>query len=211
MKGFFITLEGPDGSGKSTITRLLSTYLKDEGYNIVLTREPGGTKIAEKIRDIILDNRNTSMSYVTEALLYAASRAQHVDEKIIPALNEGKVVICERFVHSSLVYQGIGRGLGVDKVREINDFATQGIKPDISLFFDVDPARALRRKTKRNSGDRLEREHISFHQRVYEGYLKLREIYPDEIRVIDASKTIDDSFAQVKAVVDEILQQKKEG
>jgi len=155
MKGYFITLEGPDGSGKSTITKLLTSYLKDAGYDVVTTREPGGTQISEKIRKIILDNDNTKMSYIAEALLYAASRAQHVHEKILPALKDGSIVICERFVHSSLVYQGIGRGLGIEKIKEINDFAIQGLTPDITLFFDVDPERALDRKTQRNKGDRL--------------------------------------------------------
>ncbi|SDY99142.1 dTMP kinase [Proteiniborus ethanoligenes] len=210
MKGIFITLEGPDGSGKSTITRLLSEYLKEKGQDVVTTREPGGTKISEDIRTIILDSKNTSMSNVTEALLYAASRAQHVSQKIAPAIEEGKIIICDRFVLSSLVYQGIGRGLGVDKIKAINDFAIQGVEPDLILFFDISPEIALKRKTRRNQGDRLEREKLDFHQKVYEGYLSLIEIYEGKIKVIDATKTKENTFEQVRAIVDNLLEKKKE-
>ncbi len=210
MKGLFITLEGPDGSGKSTIARFLADYLKEKGYDVVTTREPGGTKISEDIRNIILDNNNTNMSYVAEALLYAASRAQHVSQKIRPAIEAGKVIICERFVLSSLVYQGIARGLGVEKVKEINDFAIQGIEPDLILFFDIPPDIALRRKTRKNQGDRLEREKLDFHEKVYEGYLSLMEIYKGKIKLIDATKTRDDTFEQVKAALDNLLEKSKE-
>ncbi|WIV12320.1 dTMP kinase [Proteiniborus sp. MB09-C3] len=206
MKGLFITLEGPDGSGKSTIARFLADYIKEKGYDVITTREPGGTKISEDIRDIILDNNNTSMSYVTEALLYAASRAQHVSQKIRPAIDEGKVIICERFVLSSLVYQGIGRGLGIEKVKEINDFAIQGVEPDLILFFDIPPEIAIRRKTKKNQGDRLEREKLDFHRKVYEGYLSLMEVYEGKIKTIDATKTKNDTFQQAKAALDNLFE-----
>lgn len=209
MKGYFITLEGPDGSGKSTITRLLTTYLKEKGYDIVVTREPGGTDISEDIRKIILDNKNVKMSPVTEALLYAASRAQHVYEKILPSIKENKIVICERFVHSSLVYQGIGRELGIENVRKINDFATQGLKPDLTLFFKVNPAKGLNRKRRRNRGDRLEMEDISFHEKVYEGYLELIKMYPDDIKVIDANQSKHYVFQQVKDEIDKLLKDNK--
>ncbi|WP_352420340.1 dTMP kinase [Proteiniborus sp.] len=210
MKGLFITLEGPDGSGKSTIARLLADYLKEKGYDVVTTREPGGTKISEDIRDIILDTNNTNMSYVTEALLYAASRAQHVSQKIRPAIESGKVIICERFVLSSLVYQGIARGLGIEKVKEINDFAIQGINPDLILFFDIPPDVALKRKTKKNQGDRLEREKLEFHKKVYEGYLSLIDIYKEKINLIDATKTKHNTFQQVKVALDNLLEKSKE-
>lgn len=210
MKGLFITLEGPDGSGKSTIARFLADHLKDKGYDVVTTREPGGTKISEDIRDIILDNNNTNMSYVTEALLYAASRAQHVSQKIRPAIESGKVIICERFVLSSLVYQGIARGLGIEKIKEINDFAIQGVDPDLILFFDIAPDIALKRKTKRNKGDRLEREKLDFHKRVYEGYLSLIDIYKDKINIIDAKKTKNDTFQQARAALNNLLEKSKE-
>lgn len=211
VKGIFITLEGPDGSGKSTITKLLSEYLKEKGHDVLTTREPGGTKISEDIRKIILDSRNTSMSDTTEALLYAASRAQHVSQKISPAINEGKIIICDRFVLSSLVYQGIGRGLGVDKVKAINDFAIQGVEPDLILFFDISPEIALKRKTRKNRGDRLEREKIDFHNKVYEGYLSLIELYEGKIKVIDATKTKEKTFEQVKNLVDNLLEKNREG
>lgn len=210
MKGLFITLEGPDGSGKSTIARLLADYLRETGYDVVTTREPGGTKISEDIRDIILDNNNTNMSYVTEALLYAASRAQHVSQKISPAIEKGKIIICERFVLSSLVYQGIARGLGTEKVKEINDFAIQGVEPDLILFFDISPDIALERKTRKNQGDRLEREKLDFHKKVYEGYLSLIEIYRDKIKLIDATKTKNSTFQQVKTAVDNLIEKSKE-
>lgn len=196
MNGIFIVLEGPDGSGKSTMAKMIGEYYEQKGKNIIFTREPGGTKISEKIRDIILDNDNDEMAYETEALLYAASRAQHVHEKIIPNLKKGNVVISERFVYSSLVYQGIGRKLGVDRVNMINDFAINGLKPDLVLFFDIDPEKALNRKIALEEADRLENEDISFHQNVFAGYKKLIEKY-DEIISIDADRTADELFENI--------------
>ncbi|RKD28826.1 dTMP kinase [Thermohalobacter berrensis] len=205
MKGLFITVEGPDGSGKSTQIKLLSEYLQDKGYDIVITREPGGTKISEDIREIILDDKNTGMSPVTEALLYAASRAQHVYEKVIPALKEGKIIICDRFVDSSLVYQGIARGLGIEKIKEINEFAIQGIKPDVTLFLNIDPELASLRRRARQNQDRLEKESIEFHKKVYDGYLRLTKMYPERIKIIDASKSIEKTFNQIKNEIDCLL------
>lgn len=205
MSGIFITLEGPDGSGKSTITEFIVEYLKDLNIDFIVTREPGGTSIGEDIRNIILDKKNINMSPRTEALLYAASRSQHVYEKIRPALEEGKVVLSERFVLSSLVYQGIGRGLGVLDVKAINDFAIEGVNPDLTLFFDIDPVKALSRKTGENSGDRLEMEGVNFHREVYNGYLKLISMYPENIKVIDASKSVEETFEEVKNELDKIL------
>ena len=205
MSGIFITLEGPDGSGKSTITELIVEYLKDLNIDFIVTREPGGTSIGEDIRNIILDKKNTNMSPRTEALLYAASRSQHVYEKIRPALEEGKVVLSERFVLSSLVYQGIGRELGVSDVKAINDFGIEGVNPDLILFFDIDPVEALSRKTGENSGDRLEMEGINFHREVYNGYLKLISMYPENIKVIDASKSVVETFEEVKNELDKIF------
>ncbi|KPU27511.1 thymidylate kinase [Caloranaerobacter sp. TR13] len=206
MKGIFITVEGPDGSGKSTQIRLLEEYLKDKGYNVVVTREPGGTRISEDIRKIILDTSNTDMSPYTEALLYAASRAQHVYETILPALKEGKIVICDRFVDSSLVYQGFARGLGIEKIKEINDFATEGLKPDVTLFFDIDIDTALKRIGNRTTKDRLDKENIEFHRKVYEGYMKIKEIYSHRIEVINAAYDIENTFKQVKSVIDRLLE-----
>ena len=206
MSGLFITLEGPDGSGKSTISRMLVSYLREKDFRVTLTREPGGTDISEDIRHMILDNKNTEMESTTEALLYAASRAQHVGEKIIPAVKANRVVVCDRFVLSSLVYQGIGRGLGVDKIKELNDFATKGLEPDLILFFDIDPEIALKRKTRRSKGDRLEREKLEFHKDVYEGYKSLLNIYGDKVKIIDAKNNKRNVFEQVKQAVDGLTQ-----
>lgn len=203
MKGIFIVLEGSDGSGKSTMAKKIGDYYKDKGREIEFTREPGGTKISEMVRELILDNNNTEMNYRTEALLYAAARAQLVSEKIKPWLNEGKIVISERYVYSSLVYQGIGRGLGVDEVKKINDFAIDGLKPDMVLMLDVNPEKALNRKLNINGGDRLENEDISFHKEVYEGYKKLVPLFP-EIKVINAERKIDEIFDDIKKIINSI-------
>lgn len=203
MRGLFIVLEGPDGSGKSTMAEMIGEYYKKAGREIIFTREPGGTKISEQIRSIILDNNNSEMAYTTEALLYAASRAQHVAEFIKPNLEEGKVVISERYVYSSIVYQGIGRNLGIQKVREINDFAIDGLKPDLVLFFDIDPEKALNRKLSQGEGDRLENEKLGFHKNVYEGYKNIMEYY-DEIISIDADKSADELFRDIKNIINNL-------
>lgn len=191
----FITFEGPDGSGKSTIIQKVYDYLIENNYDVIKTREPGGSPIAEKIRDLILDTENIKMGYRTEALLYAASRAQHVEETILPALNENKIVLCDRFLISSLAYQGVGRGLGIENVRNINDFAINGIFPDFVLFFDVDPITTLKRKSSLDTADRLEKEGNNFHERVYNGY---KEILNSEknIEIIDATQSVEDVFSQ---------------
>lgn len=206
MSGLFITLEGPDGSGKSTVSRMLVSYLREKSIRVTFTREPGGTDISEEIRKIILDNKNTAMKSTTEALLYAASRAQHVGEKIMPAIAANRVVICDRFVLSSLVYQGIARGLGVEQVKTINDFATMGLEPDLVLFFDIDPQKALTRKARRSKADRIEKEKIEFHQSVYEGYKSLLGTYEGKTEIIDASKSKFQVFEQVKRVVDDLIE-----
>lgn len=190
MKGKFIVFEGSDGSGKTTILNNVKKYLDDNGYDYILTREPGGTKISEKIRENLLSNDNDQMSYRTEALLFAASRAQHVDEVIRPNLEEGRLVISDRFVMSSLAYQAYGRQLGYDKVKSINDFAIDGVVPDYTIFFNVDPITVLNRKKKSVKADRLESEEDSYHERVYQGYQKLINMVDDKLIVIDASKSI---------------------
>lgn len=196
MKGLFIALEGPDGSGKSTIAKLIGEYLKARDIAHIVTREPGGTQIGEKIRDLILDKENTHMSDETEALLYAASRSQHVDEKIAPALKEGKVVLCDRFVLSSLAYQGGGRGLGIERVKIINDFAIKDVYPDLILFFHIDPSITLKRKIDDIEVDRLELEGDEFHKNVYKGYMEVLKIYPKNIKVIDARGSIEEVLSQ---------------
>ena len=186
-KGIFITFEGPDGSGKTTQINMLMEHLKNKGYQVVYTREPGGTKISEKIRNIVLDNENKEMSPVCEALLYAASRAQHVEELIKPSLQDGKIVICDRFVESSVVYQGIGRGLGDVKVRDINDFAVNGVYPDLTIMLMIPYEEGLRRKKNQRELDRLENSGDDFHRKVYFAYVKLAEKC-DKIKVINGDR-----------------------
>lgn len=190
----FITFEGPDGSGKSTIIKKVYEKLVNDGFDIVLTREPGGTPIAEKIRDIILDNSNVALDARTEALLYAASRRQHLVEKIRPALKEGKIVLCDRFLDSSLAYQGGGRNLGVQNVLNINLFATENTYPDLTLFFDIDPELGLKRvsQDKKRVADRLDNENENFHEKVYSTFKEIVKTNSQRIITIDASKSIEE-------------------
>lgn len=190
----FITFEGPDGSGKSTIIKKVYEKLINDGFDIVLTREPGGTPIAEKIRDIILDNSNVALDTRTEALLYAASRRQHLVEKIRPALKEGKIVLCDRFLDSSLAYQGGGRNLGVQNVLNINLFATENTYPDLTLFFDIAPELGLKRvsQDKKRVADRLDNENENFHEKVYSTFKEIVNKNSQRIVTIDASKSIEE-------------------
>lgn len=202
MKGIFITIEGTDGSGKSTQIKLLMDYLSSKGCDILFTREPGGTQISEKIRELILDINNVKMTAVTEALLYAAARAQHVEEKIIPAVDEGKIVICDRFVDSSIAYQGAARGLGSDLIKDINKFALRGILPDITLFFDISPEKGILRKKNERNLDRIESEKLVFHKKVYNGYKELCDAYPERIKVINADDTVENVHENVIKEID---------
>lgn len=189
QKGVFITFEGPEGAGKTTVIAELYNRLKDEGRNVILTREPGGIRIAEKIREIILDNNHQEMDEKTEALLYAAARRQHLAEKVMPALREGYIVLCDRFVDSSLAYQGYGRGLGIDEVLSINEFAIGDTMPDLTIFFNVEPEIGLARIAEDDGREqnRLDKEDINFHHKVYEGYQKIIHRYPNRIVETDAS------------------------
>ena len=189
-KGSFIVFEGPDGSGKTTVCDIVCQKLKDEGFNIVHTREPGGIDIAEQIRAVILDPKNTAMDARTEALLYAASRRQHLVEKVLPAINDGKIVICERFVYSSLAYQGKARGIGYEGVKAVNDFAIEGCKPDITIYLDVDEQTGQSRINDRGNKDRLDAESINFHHLVNEGYKEIISLYKDNVKIVDATKDI---------------------
>lgn len=209
MTGTFITLEGPDGSGKSTIIKLIGQYLKKQDIQFIETREPGGTPIGEAIRDLILDNKNTKMSYETEALLYAASRSQHIHEKILPALKEDKWVLCDRFILSSLAYQGVGRGLGIEEVKSINDFGMKDLYPDLILFFHIDPKITLERKLGNIDTDRLENLGNDFHDSVYNGYIELLKRYPKNIEIIDASKPIEDVLAQAIMKIEEKFKERE--
>ena len=202
-KGIFISIEGPDGSGKSTQIENIRQFFKDKKLEIVFTREPGGTAIGERIRDIILDNNCSEMDYMTEALLYAAARAQHVSQVIKPALAEGKIVICDRFVDSSIAYQGYGRRLG-EAVAIINSYAVAGCMPDVTFLMKLDPAIGKNR-IRADQRDRLESEKEAFHDEVYRGYLKLEEENPDRIFGIDASRSIDDIKNDIYSKLEEVL------
>lgn len=190
----FVTIEGPEGSGKSSVTKKVTEILEKEGYQIVLTREPGGTPIAEQIRNVILDKANTKMDPITEALLYAASRRQHLVEKVWPLSKEGKIVISDRFLDSSLAYQGGARGLGIDKILDMNMFATEGYFPDLTLLFDLDPEIGLARIAANASREvnRLDLEKIEFHRNVRKTFLDLANRFKDRYVVLDASKPFDE-------------------
>ncbi len=192
MKQKFITFEGPEGSGKSTIMKTVLETMQNEGIDVIATREPGGINISEKIRDIILDVKNTEMDERTEALLYAAARRQHIVEVIWPALKKGQVVLCDRFIDSSLAYQGFGRKLGLDTVLAVNEFAIESKMPDMTIFIDIPPSVGLNRVfSNHRDVDRLDLESIQFHNRVYEGYKALIKKYPERIKVVDGTQSIE--------------------
>lgn len=204
-KGILITMEGTDGSGKSTQINLLKNYLQSKGKDVVIIREPGGTRIGEKIRDIILDKENTEMHKITEMLLYASSRAQLIQEVIKPELSKGKCIICDRFVDSSYVYQGFARNISLEKVLQVNEIALSGVTPDITIFFDITPEVSLKRKMKYSAGDRIELEKIEFHNNVYEGYKKLISLYPNRIKSLNANRSPENIFNDVKLLIENIL------
>ena len=202
-KGLFISIEGPDGSGKSTQIENIKQFFCDKGIDIVFTREPGGTAIGERIREIILDKNCSEMDYMTEAMLYAAARSQHVAQVIRPSLEEGKIVICDRFVDSSIAYQGYGRKLG-DAVAIINDFAIGKCLPDVTFLMKLDP-RIGRRRIDADKQDRLEREQDDFHIAVFEGYLELEKKYKDRIVGLDASRSIEEIKVDIYKKLEELL------
>lgn len=182
MRGAFITFEGCEGSGKSTQIRLLSQYLQDQNIPHVVTREPGGGEISEEIRKIILNGKFMEMSDECEALLYAAARVQHLKDTVEPALERGEMVICDRYIFSSFAYQGYGRGLSIDFLEKINEYALRNYMPDVTLFLNIPPRRAFARKHGADENDRMEKAGENFHQRVYEGYLQLLKRYPRSVR-----------------------------
>ena len=209
MKGLLIVFEGPDGSGKTTVLEKVYKKLLQDGYDIYKFREPGGTEISEKIREIILDNDNIEMSSRCEALLYAASRAQLVEEKLRPLLEKGSIILCDRFVMSSMLYQGIGRGLGVDEVKNINDFAIGEIRADLTLFLNIDYKTAIDRKRRNFASDRLENEDDIFHKKTYDGYVDLSKKFKDEIISIDANKDVETVVNNCLDVIKTYLKEKK--
>ncbi|RFA35895.1 dTMP kinase [Virgibacillus dokdonensis] len=193
MGGYFITFEGGEGAGKTTVLHTVTEKLRQNGYDVLATREPGGIKISEKIRQIILDPLHTEMEEHTEALLYAAARSQHFAEKIVPALKRDKIVLCDRFIDSSLVYQGYARGLGMNEVLKINQFAVGDCMPDLTLFFDIEPKKGLERiaANKDREQNRLDLENLAFHEQVYQAYHILTERFPERIQTIDAAQNLE--------------------
>ncbi|MGI6711299.1 MAG: dTMP kinase [Bacillota bacterium] len=205
MRGKFITFEGPDGSGKTTQVRLIAEYLGGAGYHVLTTREPGGTVISEKIRDILLDPANDTLADRSEVFLYAAARAQHVEQLIKPALADGKVVICDRFIDSTLAYQGFGRGIDLDFLQTVNEMAAGGLLPDITIILDIDSHIGLERIRCNRRKDRLEGEKLEFHHRVRQGYLKIAQKYPQRIRVVSAEEGIEEVFKAVKEYIQDLF------
>jgi len=203
----FITFEGGEGCGKSTTLSLLEKKLIEKGYEVVTTREPGGTPIAEQIRNVILDKSNTAMDPRTEALLYAASRRQHLVEKVWPSIKQGKIVLCDRYLDSSLAYQGVARGLGVDEILQVNSYATEGTFPDITFFFDLEPELGMQRiaANKGREVNRLDLEKMDFHHKVRDAFTSLSKRFSDRYVVIDASKSIEEVLADVLKVIEDKL------
>lgn len=207
-RGLFISFEGCDGCGKTTALTLVEKKLNENNIYPLMTREPGGSKIAEQIRSIILDKNNTEEDIKTEALLYAASRRQHLIDIVLPALNEGKMVISDRYVDSSLAYQGYARGIGIDEVLSINNFAIDNLYPDFTFFLDLSAEEGLKRmKSRVRDSDRLDVEKETFHQKVYKGYQIINERFKDRIIKIDASKSPDEIASSIVSI---ILQKTKE-
>ncbi|KMJ56747.1 thymidylate kinase [Bacillus sp. LL01] len=203
MKGLFITFEGPEGAGKTSVIQKLAKELADRKYPILLTREPGGIAIAEQIRSVILDCDNTEMDARTEALLYAAARRQHLVERVIPALKDNKIVLCDRFIDSSLAYQGYARGIGVEDVLSINEFATEKMMPSLTVYFDIEPEAGLERIAANNKREinRLDQEKLDFHFKVKKGYDLVRDRYSERFSVVDASKDFNAVYEQVKEIL----------
>lgn len=206
MNGKFITFEGPEGSGKTSVIKGVVEFLTNEGYRILTTREPGGNKIAESIRNIILDNNNTEMDAHAEALLFAASRSQHFSEVILPALQDNKILLCDRFIDSSLAYQGHARGLGIDKVYEINKFAIGDLLPDLTLFIDVPPKVGLKRVfSNTRKVDRLDLETLEFHEKVYEGYMIIAKKYENRFKIVDGTQPVEKVIKDAIKIIKNIL------
>jgi dTMP kinase len=202
----FLTLEGPEGSGKSTQCKLLAEHLTSLGHNVLLTREPGGTEISQQVRQIIMDMKNKSMFPATEFLLFSSARAQLVREKIRPHLNSGGIVISDRYFDSSLAYQGYGHGLPLESIRAITAFATDNLTPDLTLLLDIDPERGLRRRRSNNEEwNRLDDYELAFHRRVRDGFFELVKAAPERWRVINADKNVEELQKEIRGIVEGVL------
>ncbi|MGG3573676.1 dTMP kinase [Bacillus gobiensis] len=203
MTGVFITFEGPEGAGKTTILQKVKERLEKDGHSVIATREPGGIDIAEQIRQVILKEENTAMDAKTEALLYAAARRQHLVEKVLPELKSGKIVLCDRFIDSSLAYQGFARGLGIDEVYSINQFAIGDAMPDLTIYFDIDPEEGLKRieESSHREKNRLDLETIEFHKRVQQGYQEVIKRFTNRIETVSAERSIEDVCHDVYSII----------
>lgn len=211
MAGFFITFEGIDFCGKTTQARKLVSYLRKKGHNVLLLREPGGGKIGEKIRQVLLNKTNSEMTPLTELLLYEAARSQLTERTILPALKEGKAVLCDRYSDSSLAYQGYGRGLERRMIRHVNQIATFKLLPDLTILLDVPVKTSLKRGRKeKRKKDRLEKERFEFHQRIREGFLTIARQNPKRIKVVDGTQNVDKTWHKVKRAVDSFLSRRAE-
>lgn len=208
-KGLFITVEGLDGAGKSTQLKFIEKYFKNRNLDTVFLREPGGTLVGEKIREILLDRENTSMKETTEAFLYAAARAQLVSEIILPSLMEGKVVVCDRYIDSTLAYQGFGREMGLEKVLEINKWAIDGVIPDLTILLSLDNKNSMSRVENSSLKDRIEMESLEFHTRVRLGYETIKDMFKDRIKEIEANKSIEEINNIIKSELDLLLRANK--
>ena len=206
MKGLFITFEGGEGSGKTTLINKVYEKLLADGKKVYKTREPGGVEIAEQIRGVILNVNNTKMDKRTEALLYAASRRQHLIEVVIPKLEEGYIVLCDRYIDSSLAYQGYARGIGISEVLNVNLFATDGLLPDKTIFVDVAPEVGLARiKDNNRSQNRLDLEKMNFHKAVYDGYIKVSNMFPERFVSINGNQSIDSVFSDCMKIINDLI------
>lgn len=201
-KGLFITFEGADGCGKTTQLNLLAEYLKNSGREVVLTREPGGKGLGEKVREILL-NYDGEVSDRCESFLFLADRAQNIDIIVNPAVKDGKIVLCDRHIDSTVAYQGFGRGLDIERIKMLNNLATNGRKPDLTIVFDIDVENSMKRVG--NQKDRMESAGIEFHNRVRNGYLQIAKEEPERIKVVDASQSVEDVFEDVKKIIHKYL------
>lgn len=202
MKGKFITFEGSEGSGKSTQSKLLYQYLKRKGFKVICLREPGGTKVSEKIRKILLDHKNDSITPLSEMFLYMAARAQLVSEIIQPALKKGKIVICDRFLDSTIAYQGYGLGIDIKLIKCVGESVTSGIKPDLTIFLDLPLKKGLSHR--RHSKDRIEKRSLAYHSRVLEGYFKLAALEPKRIKIVKVHKDKNKTQSEIRKLIDKL-------
>lgn len=205
MRGRFITLEGSEGSGKSTNLAFIHQHLQESGIDVILTREPGGTPLGEAIRELLLDHRNNEMASDTELLLMFAARAQHLEELILPALEAGKWVLCDRFTDATYAYQGTGRGIPIERIAQLESWVQGDLRPDLTLFLDLPVAQGLARAGARSAPDRFEREQLDFFERVRQGYLAQAASAPQRYRVVDAARTLEDVQSQIRSLLEDYL------